>query len=113
MTINGNSNERAGMKTEYNEYKLPANLLTVSEVARFLGVHSSTVRRWEKEGVLKSYAIGLRGNLRFKEEDILKCVVISKRFKQDVINFLQQSTHGVSLSGDLDKVRHKIKAERR
>ncbi len=71
MTINGNSNERAGMKTEYNEYKLPANLLTISEVARFLGVHSSTVRRWEKGGLLKSYTIGLRHNLRFKQEDIL------------------------------------------
>jgi excisionase family DNA binding protein len=102
MTINGNSNGRAGMKTKYNEYKLPAKLLTVSEVTRFLGVHSSTVKRWEKEGLLKSYAIGLHSNLGFREEDILKCVVLSKRFKQDVINFLQQGTHGVSLSSDLD-----------
>lgn len=59
------------MEAEYREDKLPARLLPVSEVARFLGVHASTVRRWEKRGLLKSYAIGLRHNLRFKQEDVL------------------------------------------
>ena len=59
------------METAYLENKLPARLLPVNEVAHFLGVHSSTVRRWEKRGLLKSYAIGLRHNLRFKQEDVL------------------------------------------
>ncbi len=59
------------MQAEYSENKLPAKLLSVSEVANFLGVHSSTVRRWGKRGLLKSYAIGLRNNLRFKQEDVL------------------------------------------
>ncbi|MFC1893029.1 helix-turn-helix domain-containing protein [Chloroflexota bacterium] len=58
-------------ETEQSENKLPARLLAVNEIARFLGVHSSTVRRWEKNGLLKSYAIGLRNNLRFKQEDVL------------------------------------------
>ena len=65
------SNERTSMEVEYHSNKLPARLLAVGEVACFLGVHSSTVRRWEKRGLLRSYVIGLRGNLRFKQEDVL------------------------------------------
>ncbi len=59
------------METEYFESRLPVRLLTVGEVARYLGVHSSSVRRWEKKGLLKSYAIGLRNNLRFAQEEVL------------------------------------------
>ena len=59
------------MEFEYHENRLPARLLVVSEVARFLGVHSGTVRRWVKAGLLESYSIGLRNNLRFKQEDVL------------------------------------------
>ena len=66
-----NDSERTGIETGYHENKLPARLLSVGEVARFLGVHTSTVRRWEKKGLLKSYTIGLRHNLRFKQEDVL------------------------------------------
>ena len=65
------SNQRTRVEIEYHDNKLPARLLAVGEVARFLGVHSSTVRRWEKRGLLKSYAIGLGNNLRFKQEDVL------------------------------------------
>ena len=65
------SNEKTTVEIEYSNNKLPARLLGVGEVAHFLGVHSSTVRRWEKKGLLKSYAIGLRRSLRFKQEDVL------------------------------------------
>lgn len=92
MIINTKSNEKTRIDTEYREGKLPARLLSVSEVAQFLGVHASTVRRWEKRGLLKSYAIGLRHNLRFKQGDVL--------------NFLDkgegESAHEVSLNGGLD-----------
>ena len=65
-------NEKIAVKTEeYGGNKLPARLIAVGEVARFLGVHSSTVRRWERKGLLKSYSIGLRRSLRFKQEDVL------------------------------------------
>ena len=98
MITNTSSSER--IETEYHESKLPARLLSVGEVARFLGVHSSTVRRWEKSGLLKSYAIGLRNNLRFKQEDVLS-----------FINECQgESAHGVSLNRDLDGKRQRIKA---
>ena len=59
------------MKPAYQENTLPARLLLVNEVAGFLGVHPNTVRRWEKTGLLKSYDIGLRRNLRFKQEDVV------------------------------------------
>jgi excisionase family DNA binding protein len=78
------SNERQIMGTEYNESKLPARLLAVAEVANFLGIHSSTVRRWEKKGLLKSYAIGLRHNLRFKQEDILSFLNSSRKQISDI-----------------------------
>jgi len=45
-------------------------MLTTSEVARILNVHINTVRRWSKQGILKSYRIGSRGDRRFKKEDI-------------------------------------------
>ena len=69
-----NSYESTRMKTELHKSKLPTRLLSVNEVADFLGVHSSTVRRWGKVGLLKSYTIGLRNNLRFKQEDVLNFI---------------------------------------
>lgn len=73
------SNERETRRTEYNDNKLPARLLAVAEVAHFLGVHSGTIRRWEKKGLLKSYAIGLRRSLRFKQEDVLSFLNKSRK----------------------------------
>ena len=98
-----NSIEDTGIQTESNENKLPARLLSIGEVARFLGVHTSTVRRWGKQGLLKSYAIGLRNNLRFKQEDVL--------------NFLDkcqaENTHGIPLDDTLGKEIQEIQVGRR
>lgn len=76
--MNRKKNEKMGIGTEYRENKLPARLLSINEVARFLGVHSSTIRRWVKKGLLESYAIGLRHSLRFKQEDILRFLSMSQ-----------------------------------
>jgi len=67
MTINNSTASRQG---EYaNEMVRSYNpLLTVSEVARILHVHASSVRRWEAEGLLPAYRIGRRGDRRFSEE---------------------------------------------
>jgi excisionase family DNA binding protein len=73
------SNERETKRTGNNGDRLPARLLAVGEVAHFLGVHTSTVRRWEKKGLLKSYAIGLRRSLRFKQEDVLSFLNKSRK----------------------------------
>lgn len=45
-------------------------LLTAKEVANLLGVVSLTVKRWAKDGRLKSVRINRRGDMRFKREDI-------------------------------------------
>ena len=97
-----NGNEKLKMQTEYHENKLPARLLPVSEVARFLGIHPSTVRRWEKSGLLKSYAIGLRHNLRFKQEDVLTFLRKCK----------EENAHGGSGNGGSEKGRQKRKRGR-
>jgi len=73
---NGKDTRRKGNN---NNDRLPARLLAVGEVAHFLGVHTSTVRRWEKKGLLKSYAIGLRHSLRFKQEDVLSFLKKSRK----------------------------------
>jgi len=59
------------VETKGHEKELPQKMLTVREVASILSVHPNTVRRWEGGGLLKSYGIGPRRSLRFKQEDIL------------------------------------------
>ena len=66
------------MDMEGHVEKLPQRMLTVKEVASILNVHTNTVRRWEKKGILKSYSIGPRHSLRFKQEDILDFLNKSK-----------------------------------
>jgi len=54
-----------------NGNKLPGKMLTVKQVAFILNVHTNTVRRWQKDGLLKAYSIGPQRNIRFREEDIM------------------------------------------
>ena len=51
-----------------------SRMLTVNEVAHFLHVHPSTVRRWEQQGRLKSHRLGPKGSIRFKREDIVNFI---------------------------------------
>lgn len=46
--------------------------LSIREVAEFLGVHQETLRRWDREGKLRSVRIGERGHRKYKKEDIEK-----------------------------------------
>ena len=57
--------------------KLVDPMLTVIEVADLLNVHPSSVRRWQKSGELKSYRLGCKGSLRFKNEDIQNFIRVS------------------------------------
>ena len=66
------------MDTGSRESRMPQKMLTVKEVASILNIHSNTVRRWEKKGLLKSYSIGPRRFLRFRQEDILDFLDKSK-----------------------------------
>lgn len=53
-------------------------MMKVSEVARLLRVHPTSVRRWQKIGVLEAYRIGPKGSLRFKRENVMKFIDNSK-----------------------------------
>lgn len=63
----------------------PSRLLRIKEAADLLGVHTATLRRWDKEGRLAAVRIGSRahpkrGNLnvigdrRYRLEDIEKLI---------------------------------------
>jgi len=47
-------------------------LLTLKEACEMLGVHPNTLREWDKKGVLKAVRIGVRGDRRYKKEDVMK-----------------------------------------
>lgn len=65
------------MKIQNQGNRLVERMMTVNEVADLLHVHTSTVRRWQKSGELKSYRLGSKGSLRFKNEDISNFIKIS------------------------------------
>jgi len=44
--------------------------LRTADVARLLGIHENTVRRWADDGSLKSYRVGKRGDRRFRRDDV-------------------------------------------
>lgn len=52
--------------------------LTVGQVSKMFGVNNDTVRRWEKEGRIKSQRTS-GGHRRYEEEDILRFQKSKKR----------------------------------
>ena len=72
------------MYFESYENELLDRMLTVCEVAYLLHVHPSTVRRWEKQGQLKSYRLGSKGVIRFKSEDISSFIHFATNCKAEV-----------------------------
>lgn len=71
----GISRERARQYVKGNPKRKKTELdskimLRTSDVAQLLGIHPNTVKRWSKEGILKSYRIGSRGDRRFRRKDI-------------------------------------------
>jgi len=49
-------------------------MVTIRQVADFLHVSISTVRRWSDSGILKSYRVGPRGDRRYRLDDVLSFV---------------------------------------
>jgi len=49
-------------------------MLTARQVADFLQVNISTIRRWSNKGILKSYRVGPRRDRRYRQEDVLSFV---------------------------------------
>ena len=45
-------------------------IMTCIEVAEFLRLHLSSVRRWSRSGELKAYKVGSRGDWRYRAQDV-------------------------------------------
>ena len=69
------------MQMEFDLGELPHKILTVDEVAHFFRVHPITIRRWEKQGQLKSCRIGPKKIIRFMREDIFSYIAIGRKSK--------------------------------
>jgi len=60
-TANSAIKDRAGSKA----------IMTCDEVAEFLRVHVSSVRRWSRSGKLRAFKVGGRGDWRYRQQDVL------------------------------------------
>jgi len=45
-------------------------LYTLKEACELLKVHPQTMRQWDRKGVLKAVRVGIRGDRRYRKEDI-------------------------------------------
>ncbi len=45
-------------------------IMTCDEVAEYLRVHVSSVRRWSRNGKITAYKVGGRGDWRYREKDV-------------------------------------------
>ncbi len=56
-----------------------SSMLTVQEVSQLLRVHGNTLRRWTRQGIIKAYRIGPRGDRRFRPEDVALLLLESNK----------------------------------
>ncbi len=61
-----------GLNNNREVKRTPQTMLTSSDVALLLNIHINTVRRWSNQGILSAYRVGLRGDRRFKRDDVEK-----------------------------------------
>ncbi len=46
-------------------------IMTCDEVAEYLRVHVSSVRRWSRSGKLTAFKVGERGDWRYRQQDVM------------------------------------------
>jgi len=51
--------------------KFSREIMTCDEVAEYLRVHVSSVRRWSRSGKLTAYRVGGCGDWRYRAQDVL------------------------------------------
>jgi len=59
-------------------------LLRTGEACRILCVHSNTLRRWSKQGIIKAYRLGPRRERRFRLEDVTALFTAEIRLNSDI-----------------------------
>ncbi|HUV53534.1 MAG TPA: helix-turn-helix domain-containing protein [Dehalococcoidia bacterium] len=57
--------EAIGIKSDGKE------IMTCDEVAEYLRVHVSSVRRWSRSGKLTAFKVGERGDWRYRQQDVM------------------------------------------
>jgi excisionase family DNA binding protein len=58
-------------KTNTLNKEITKEIMTCDEVAEYLRVHVSSVRRWSRSGKLRAFKVGGRGDWRYREQDVL------------------------------------------
>jgi excisionase family DNA binding protein len=53
--------------------KLP-ELLSLAEASEILKAHPNSLRKWDREGILKAVRFGERGDRRYRREDLEKFI---------------------------------------
>ena len=57
-------------KKKDRKSQVVSTLLSTREVASIFGVHPNTIRRWNREGRIPAERVGIRGDLRFRREEV-------------------------------------------
>ena len=81
--------------------KIKSELLSIQEASELLGVHSETLRRWDRSGKLSAIKVGTRGDRKYRVKDLhrmkAKLNPTQEITENDLTVFVQEK---VSLSRD-------------
>lgn len=69
--------EKTNKKTKLNK-----EYYTIGEVAKLLGVHIDTLRRWDKKGQLKSMRLGNNWR-RYRKVDLIRLLNLNNEEKHE------------------------------
>jgi excisionase family DNA binding protein len=61
-------------------------MLGISEVSHLLHAHPNTIRRWSDAGLIKVYRVGVRGDRRFRSEDVAALIAKASQHSQKRIH---------------------------
>jgi excisionase family DNA binding protein len=71
-----NKTKKTRNKSSINYTK---EIMTCDEVAEYLRVHVSSVRRWSRSGKITAFKVGGRGDWRYREQDVLSFLYDTSR----------------------------------
>jgi DNA-binding transcriptional MerR regulator len=78
-------------------------LLSLKSVCSKLDLHPNTLRNWERKGLLRSYTIGIKGNRRYRKEDIVR--LIKPRYYKELMESYKESERLKNVHKSLEKWR--------
>ena len=83
-----------------------SNLLTITEASKYLNVHTDTMRRWDRDGILVALKTN-GGHRRYRKEDLdtyLGLVVDKEKSNETIVaTYSRVSSHEQKAKGDLDR----------